>query len=180
MTRKITTDRSALELCPVCNASSPTETLSIDRFAYGDDKVELTVEVPILTCPSCHFEFTDHRAEVLRHEAICKHEELLSPREIHQVRSNLGMTRRQFADAFGIPRASMDRWETGKLLQNRSLDTLLRALQNRNTALRLDRRSRRTSAVSGTVIQFRTLERSAERLAEAQSREARFHLRAAG
>jgi putative zinc finger/helix-turn-helix YgiT family protein len=180
MNENLINDRNASELCPVCDASGLIETMELQRFPYGDEGTELIVEVPVAKCSSCGFEFLDSRAEVLRHEAVCAHEGLLTPAQIKQVRSKLGMTRRQFAEAFGIPRASMDRWETGKLLQNKSLDTLLRALENPGTAVRLDRRAHQAPAATGTVVQFPTLERSFEALAEAQSRQTQFRLRASG
>lgn len=110
------------------------------------------VEIPLLRCEGCGFEFRDHRAEGLRHAAACRHQGLLAPNEIKAIRESLGMTRKVFGEAFGIPPASMERWENGKLMQNKSMDTLLRSLRIPGVAANLDRRIVEPIAEKSNVI----------------------------
>ena len=46
-----------------------------DKFKYGSGPkaVEVIVSVPVHTCVSCSFQFTDYEAEEFRHEAVCQH-----------------------------------------------------------------------------------------------------------
>jgi len=173
---ELTTNSESATECPVCDSHDVHESWQTEVFRFGETD-DISVELPTLVCRSCEFMFTDQRAEVLRHEAVCKHQNLLTPSEIIKVRKDLQMSRREFALAFGIPRASMDRWETGKQIQNTSLDSLLRALQNKATAARLDRRkaSRRSEPV---VVQFPALAKAPEILHNAQERAEGFMLRA--
>lgn len=162
--------------CPVCDEHTVRETWETETFLFGESE-EISALVPTMHCQSCGFVFTDRRAEVLRHDAVCQHQRLLTPSEITEVRKDLGMSRRDFALAFGIPRASMDRWESGKQIQNTSLDTLLRALRNKAIAARLDRR--RIQHVSAeVVVKFPTLSRTPQLLDHAKARAEVFQLRA--
>ncbi|WP_296722021.1 hypothetical protein [Erythrobacter sp.] len=135
-----------------CSCSGSTsERFVTERVKLNEDDF-FEVEVPILRCDECGFEFRDHRAEALRHAAACRHEGLLAPNEVKAIREWLGMTRKVFGEAFGIPPASMERWENGKLMQNRSMDTLLRSLQIPGVAAALDRRQVEDFAAKGNVI----------------------------
>lgn len=165
-------------VCPLCESQDIDEVTKIERVPYGDACDVIDVRVPVLTCKSCNFSFTDRRAEVLRHAAVCKAQGLLSPVEVRSVRESLGMSRKEFNEAYGIPPASMNRWENGKLFQNVSLDTLLRALQNKATADRLDRRRVVSEGATGVVCVFPTLQRQPELLCRALERQAGFKLRA--
>jgi DNA-binding transcriptional regulator YiaG len=151
-----------------------------EQVVLDDEGDYFEVEVPVVRCDSCGFQFTDQRAERLRHEGACRHEGLLTPAEIKEIRAGLQMTRSEFDAAFGIPPASMERWENGRLLQNRSMDSLLRALTNPITAARLDRRTKKLAeVVEDNVVKFPTLA-SANRLREASMLAETFELRANG
>lgn len=165
--------------CGKCG-SATKESFRVQQVPAGSGDEFFEVEVPVVECPTCGFSYTDHRAEVLRHEGACRYFGLLTPDEVKAVRANLRMSRRQFDEAFGIPPASQERWENGRLMQNKSLDTLLRALQNPATAARLDRRlptgdSRRGKVLAG---RFPVLERQPKALDEAKQRSITFSLRA--
>jgi DNA-binding transcriptional regulator YiaG len=155
--------------------------MELETFPYGQDGVGLSVTVPVMTCGSCGFSYSDARAEKLRHAAVCAHEGLLNPAEIKSIRDGLGMSRELFSEAFGIPRASMERWENGKLIQNTSLDTLLRALADKSTATRLDRRSitsARSVGHEARAVRFRTLGSDPQKFSAIQHRADLFKLRA--
>jgi len=56
---------------------------------------------------------------------------LLTPKEIRQLREELGLTSAQLADVcYGTPRGIVAGWEKGRYLQNREADALLRSLRD--------------------------------------------------
>ena len=61
--------------CPACEDKDVTTTMETETFTYGEgaEAVELTVRVPVRTCTSCGFQFTDDIAEEIRHEAVCRY-----------------------------------------------------------------------------------------------------------
>ena len=66
--------------------------------------------------------------ERLRHEAVCRHLGVLSPAEISGLRKGFGMSRAAFAELTGLGEASLGRWESGAVIQNRANDRYLRLL----------------------------------------------------
>ena len=157
----------SIQDCPAC-AGSTSDIIVREKVPVDEFGAFFEVEVPVVTCAACGFQFTDQRAEELRHEAACRHEGLLTPSEIREIRRAVNMTRVEFDAAFGIPPASMERWENGRLLQNRSMDSLLRALQNPATATRIDRRAKTLveTGCAENVLKFPALA-SSQRLKEA-------------
>ena len=124
-------------VCPVCGGAT-TEIVKAQEFSISDNSSDkLSVEVPTLICGECGFEYTDFRAEEVRHDAICDHLRLLKPREILAIRKTYNMSRKEFSEAFGLGEASIERWENRKTFQNRALDNLLRLLVDRNNGQRL-------------------------------------------
>jgi putative zinc finger/helix-turn-helix YgiT family protein len=117
--------------CPDCGCNDLSEALRTEEFQYGigDDVVTLSAVVPIISCRECGFEFTDYRAEEVRHETVCRHLGVLSPREIVEIRDSIGLTRAEFAALGGFGIASLQRWETGTLVQNPANDRLIYLLQ---------------------------------------------------
>jgi DNA-binding transcriptional regulator YiaG len=168
-----------------CGTGRTEERLVIETIPYGDGDDTFQVEVPVIYCLDCELGFTDQRAERLRHAAFCRHQGLLAPADVKALRDSLAMSRREFDEAFGIPPASMERWENGRLIQNRSLDTLLRALSNPATATRVDRRvvKKTPNEIHGNVIHGRfgaLASRPAADQADAIRRRDQFRLRAYG
>lgn len=106
-------------------------------FGSGAAAVQLNVRIPVRTCTDCGASFTDREAEVVRHEAVCRHLRVLTPREIRSLRVDLGMTRRMFADLTKLGEATIARWEAGAVIQNAAYDNLLRLLTHRENVLRL-------------------------------------------
>ena len=70
-------------------------------------------------------------AEKAAVEQIRERHGLLTPREIRQLREELGLTSPQLADVcYGTPRGIVAGWEKGRYLQNREADALLRSLRD--------------------------------------------------
>lgn len=115
--------------CFECDAPAATDWRR-HTFTYGTDSsaTELTVDIPVRTCRSCRFEFLDHEAETLMHEAVCAHLGVLSPREIKDIRRLYRMSRSAFAEITGLGEATLNRWENGIKVQTLANDRYLRLL----------------------------------------------------
>lgn len=175
----------ASSACPACETHNLHETIEVESFPYGEDAESINAAVPVLTCSACNFVYTDERAEKARHAAVCKHLGLLSPEEILHIRKTvLGMSRDAFHAAYGLSSASVERWENGKLIQNESADTLIRALTEPATALLLDRRERVRFDAPALIeidnvvfVRFPNLAKRRERAEDAIERSKAFDLR---
>jgi DNA-binding transcriptional regulator YiaG len=110
-----------------------------DTFIYGTGAAapELNALVPVRVCTACGFEYTDAAGEDVRHEAVCQHLRLLTPRQIIGIRKYYTLTRAEFAALTRFGEASLARWETGSILQNPANDQLLYLLQFRENFERL-------------------------------------------
>jgi len=125
--------------CPVCGSTDLSENLEQQTFPAGPEGSEdISALVPMMHCAACDFAFTDHRAEAIRHDAICRHSGLLTPEEIRHIREDIyGMSRKAFAEAFKFGEASLERWENRKLFQNPQADVLLRLLADQQIGQRV-------------------------------------------
>jgi DNA-binding transcriptional regulator YiaG len=128
-------------LCPDCASDNLDVITKAQDFEYGlsKDRSVLTAIVPVLRCQQCDFEFTDYRAEIARHDAVCRHLGILTPGEITGIREEMELSRVEFAELGGFGIASLQRWETGALVQNAANDRLIYLLQftaNRQRLLR--------------------------------------------
>jgi len=141
--------------CPACGDHNIRTTVETETFTYGDgaEAVDLTVHVPVRTCNSCGFQFTDDIAEVVRHEAVCRHLGVMSPKEIQGVRKAYGMSRADFARLTRIGEASLARWENGLLIQSPAYDQFLYLLRFPENLERL--KSRRPGEQSLSSRQLR-------------------------
>jgi DNA-binding transcriptional regulator YiaG len=120
--------QSCQEECVVCGSSAVTTTLAEEKFAYGSapSTVQLTVTVPLHRCTACDAQYTGGVAEDIRHEAVCRHLGVLTPKEVLAIRSNRGLSRQRFAELTRLGIATLARWESGELIQNAALDAYLR------------------------------------------------------
>jgi putative zinc finger/helix-turn-helix YgiT family protein len=113
------------QTCPACDHHEVDTEETATTFPYGDgdDAVELEVTLPVHTCRQCGFQFTDEEAERRRHDAICKHRRLMTPKRIRAIRGEF--TQRQFSQLTGLGEATIGRWERGELIQSDANDRLL-------------------------------------------------------
>jgi DNA-binding transcriptional regulator YiaG len=155
--------------CPNCDSSDVKTTLETDRFDYGigQDATTLEAEIPLRTCASCGFEYTDSEAEDIRHEVVCRHLGLLTPSEIEAIRNHFGPTRAEFASRSRIGEASLARWEAGQIFQNAANDNYIyllafmenwQRLQARGPGLPSEFRRESRSAARVSVRRFRSLD----------------------
>lgn len=162
--------------CPQCDSTDVKQRQEHETFRYGsaDEAVELEATVTVLRCQNCGLEYTDDSAEDSRHEAVCRHLGVLTPREMRALRSKLGLSRMDFSQLTGIGSASLARWENGNLIQNAAADNLLFLLEWDENVARLQGRAfgpnqtppGLTNAVSD-ISQFRHLPEPEHSLREA-------------
>jgi DNA-binding transcriptional regulator YiaG len=157
---KFMRDESYVGHCPACGSTSVTERWQTESFPYGDGDMPAVLDatVPVSHCRSCQFEFTDERAEHIRHAAVCRHLELLSPDEVLAIRERYQMSQQEFAAMCRIGRASLARCEAGSLFQNASNDSLLFLLSFPENVERLiGRREVMNTTVRARSYRFRAI-----------------------
>lgn len=125
--------------CPDCGGHSFTTVQHDDAFEYGagESPVTLHAKVPVHCCDSCDFEFLGREGRLARHEAVCRHLEVLTPTEIRRIRKRHEMSRAAFAEITGFGEATLNRWERGAVIQNRANDRYLRLLESPEVVQRL-------------------------------------------
>lgn len=55
---------------------------------------------------------------------------LLSPEEIKSIRTSLGLSQMEFEAVLGVGKISVSRWENGKVIQNKTVDKLMRTMRD--------------------------------------------------
>ena len=125
--------------CPDCGGHSYTTVQHDDAFEYGagDGPVTLHATIPVHCCDSCDFEFLGREGRRIKHEAVCRHFDLLTPREIRRIRERHGMSRMAFAEITGFGEATLNHWERGAAIQNRANDRYLRLTESPDVLNRL-------------------------------------------
>jgi putative zinc finger/helix-turn-helix YgiT family protein len=132
--------------CPVCGKGHLEPRLITDKFEYevGKKRVAVVAEgVPVKVCTHCQETFSGPDAGLVRNRAICRALDLLTPEEIRAIRVRLGPSQADFARLTGIGKATIARWESGRLLQNRAMDRYLRLLAENPDNARILRGQRR-------------------------------------
>jgi len=153
--------------CPACGSSSISSRSEIERFQYGDKEDEgaiLSAQIQIHHCESCDFSFTTEEASEARHEAVCRHLGVFTPKEVRSVREQYSMSQAEFSELAKIGKASLARWESGSLIQNQANDNLLYLLTYADNKVRLQEKGEFQKAgtlkLAANVIVFRPKFRS--------------------
>lgn len=110
------------------------EMISLDIPIPTSDGKSVAYSIPV-TVPAVFNE--DYQDYVLDGEALAmidrvkaRHMGLLSPEEIQALRYRLGLTQKDIAALLQIGGKSWSRWETGRERPSRSINILLRALND--------------------------------------------------
>jgi putative zinc finger/helix-turn-helix YgiT family protein len=114
------------------HACGGTFRLASEAGTFRIHGVDVPVEQRFYRCNGCGEEHvTEDLARAVQEEAASafrKSERFLSGAEIRALRERLGLSQEQFEAALGLGAKSLARWENDRVLQNRSMDNLLRAV----------------------------------------------------
>jgi putative zinc finger/helix-turn-helix YgiT family protein len=118
--------------CPLCGHFPLRPVLEDRTFDYGteeDDRVTVhALQVPLEVCDGCGEKYSGPEAAKVEHAAICRTLGLPTPAEIIALRERLSLSQAEFADLTGIGKATLSRWERGRLLPSRGLARYLQLL----------------------------------------------------
>lgn len=87
----------------------------------------MLTEYHVLQCSRCHTIVLDDNADEALSDALRAAAGLLLPSQIRQGRESLGLTQKQLAGFLQISDSTLSRWETGAQIQQRCMDSFLRA-----------------------------------------------------
>lgn len=117
--------------CPVCGASTAKKVKAPYQTKYDGEVVSLP-SVEMFRCSDCHEDFfSSEQARTVSIEvknAVRQMYGLLPPERIVAIREKLGLTQTQLEHLFDQGPKVVTRWETGRVIQNKNADTILRML----------------------------------------------------
>ncbi len=142
------------DFCPACDATDKPFNL-VQRETEQDFRGEtFRVTTPALQCRHCGFGTLGpgHLDALQRatHDAYRRKYGFLTSGEILSRRKVMGFSQKRFAEYLGVGSASIERWESGALVQDKASDLLLRQRTDRGLYfnVRPAGRSKRTFAFS--------------------------------
>jgi putative zinc finger/helix-turn-helix YgiT family protein len=123
--------------CVVCGDSA-TKVKEVKKARYRDETVEVMSE--FFRCESCKEGFVTPEqmrthVRAVKNEVRKKHG-LLSPEKIAAIRHKLELTQSELEDVLGTGPKMVVRWESGKVIQSRGHDNMLRLLDRDPAALK--------------------------------------------
>lgn len=90
-------------------------------------------------CSQCGEKLIPHALDQALDNSVRKRRGLLTPAEIKRVRERTGLSQEAMAQLLGVGEKTYTRWETGKSIQNKANDTLIRLVdQDPGVFLELD------------------------------------------
>jgi putative zinc finger/helix-turn-helix YgiT family protein len=119
--------------CPVCGTGTAKKVERKNYPArYNGEPVEVS-GVEVFHCADCGEEFlTSEQARAMSvavKNEVRKKLGLLSPERIAAIREKAGLTQAQLEEQLGLGPKVVVRWESGKVIQGRAADTVLRLLE---------------------------------------------------
>jgi len=133
MSKEIIEFRHSARECIFCHALTASESTQTEFFNYKAEDgrvVELSADVPVISCSSCGENYTDDRAADIRHGSVCRFLGRLTPSDLRGVREYYGYSQAQWSELTGIGVASIKRWESGALIQGVALDRFIRVVSD--------------------------------------------------
>ena len=123
--------------CSVCGGQT-TRVKEVKKAKYRDDIVEVGTE--LFRCDSCGEGFVTPE-QMRAHARAVKNEVrklhgLLPPEGIVAIREKLGLTQNALEEALGTGPKVVVRWESGKVIQSRGHDNMLRVLDRDPSVLK--------------------------------------------
>lgn len=169
----VASDADQIVECPSCGSVELSITQETESFQISDSGQPVTLSIPVnvYSCNSCDLSFSTEDSSENKHNAICHYFGVLAPREVRAVREQYEYSQAEFSELSKIGKASLNRWETGLLIQNQANDNLLFLLTFRDNFNRLKNRYQSkaiaknliNSAVSLSGSRFRCLTSEDER-----------------
>ena len=122
--------------CAVCGGST-TEVRELKKAKYRDETVE--VETELFRCDSCKEGLVTPKqmslhARAVKNEVRKKHG-LLPPERIVEIREKLKLTQSELEEVLGTGPKMVVRWESGKVIQSRGHDNMLRLLEREPSSI---------------------------------------------
>jgi putative zinc finger/helix-turn-helix YgiT family protein len=123
--------------CNVCGGST-TEVKEVKSAKYRDEVVE--IQTTLFRCDSCKEGFVTpqqmrEHVRAVKNEVRKRHG-LLSPERVVEIRQKLKLTQSDLESALGTGPKMVVRWESGKVIQSRGHDTMLRLLEREPSILK--------------------------------------------
>jgi putative zinc finger/helix-turn-helix YgiT family protein len=135
------------EVCPQCDGEA-TVVRERRSVPLGQRRVEIDDEYT--KCETCAETFYTVAQADQRHdravEKARQDDNLLTPRQIKNVRDDLGLTQKQFEEVLGVGEKTCVRWEAGRVCQNAATDRLIRLLVANRSNLRV------LAAINGVAL----------------------------
>ncbi len=129
-----------MKTCPVCGCKSlekmqgafsfsPPESISGESIVIQDSEW--------FRCSECEEVLIPPRLREQLDEARYSALGLLSPKKIQEIRVKAGLTQKEISEILGVGEKTYTRWESGRSIQNKSSDMLIR-LFDKNPDMFLD------------------------------------------
>lgn len=121
--------------CAECGSESMKRTNKpfIQQFKGIDFEID---EIDHWECDKCGaIEFDCHDLDALTHVlqmAYRREHRLLTPEEIKALRMKLDMSQQEFETLLGVTSPTVSRWETGRVIQTKSIDNFMRLIASSN------------------------------------------------
>jgi putative zinc finger/helix-turn-helix YgiT family protein len=115
--------------CVTCGTRTvvPTVMDHVAKVKHDGTIYELqlhNIEVP--QCPTCSETYPTAAVDDRVSDALRARLRLLTPAQIQDEMSRLGLTEQQLSERLGVTVESVSRWRDGTLIQSRAMDNLLR------------------------------------------------------
>lgn len=125
-------------ICVECGSTMNKSTEPLEEVFHGH---AITVSgIEYYKCSQCgEVVFNAAEAEKYDKQIVEKYREiegLLAPSEIKAIREKYGLKQQEFERVLGVSSPSVSRWETGKVVQSKPVDLLMRAYNESSELMR--------------------------------------------
>lgn len=118
--------------CPICGSGTLTKKNIEEVFGYKGETFTIKDYV-VHECSVCEESIVDKKTlkdtEVILIEFRRKVDNLLTPKEIREIRTSLGYTQEKFGEILGGGKKAFARYENGTITQSRAMDNQLKMLK---------------------------------------------------
>lgn len=125
------TKRGTTRECPLCGELALRERRGVFHFEPPPNVLGGAIEVADATwdeCRACGEKIIAHELDRAIDDEARRRQGLLTPDEIKAIRGRAGLSQVEIAQLSGVGEKTYTRWETGKSIQNKSNDNLIRLI----------------------------------------------------